>query len=191
MCGTNNTMSRSSNGSGVSKPTILGIQKSLYTTVDANITSVISEDGQFIHAYNISEDAFERLTFVTNSPIYGGPPMNFVSIKVYLGDNKEPTEIFGLADFINHRIIKSDVDAFIVGKNTHQPFINGWQGGLSVGNLIDNLSSFSEQIPDTLGIVKHFTLVMDPYSCSAADQAAGYWNHAGCCINGNPADRKC
>ena len=64
----------------MSKSIILNIQKSLYTTTDPNITAVISDDGQFIHAYNISEETFKNLTFVTNNPSYGGPPMNFVSI---------------------------------------------------------------------------------------------------------------
>ena len=145
----------------IAKNAINQIQASLFTSVDPSIIVWISEDQSTITASNISEDTFANLKLVTNNPQYP-IPMQIVGIQVYLNNNKYPTNIFGLFDFVFHKAAKSDTDAFVNNQKIHQPFINGWQNGITIGQLVDTLSALSPQVPDTHGIVKTFTLIMDP-----------------------------
>jgi hypothetical protein len=88
--------------------------------------------------------------------------MYISDILVYLGNNVEPTEIFGLLPIVQQRFENSDSLAFSEKMDTNTPFLNGFQNGASIGALVDTLSSLSLNTPDTYGIVKRFTLFIDP-----------------------------
>ena len=145
-----------------SKSTILAIQEVLFNATDSNIITKISADQTTIYASNITEEIFQYLSIATNNPGYSNGYMYLTDIEVYLDNNLFPTTIYGLFPIVYERIAYSDTLAFIENKNVNQPFINGFQGGVTIGQLVDQLSSLSRSTPDTYGKVKKFVLVFDP-----------------------------
>ena len=143
------------------KSTILSIQESLLKKVNSNIIINIKNNTLLIAA-NVSEDDFKNLIFVTNNPSFTNSYMFLTNIEVYLDNNLEQTEIYGLLPIVSQQIGQSDCSAYIDAKRTHQPFINGFQDGITIGQLIDKLSSLSINTPDTNNKVKKFTLYIDP-----------------------------
>lgn len=113
-------------------------------------------------ASNITPFAFQKLTLITNSPSYNNTYYFFLDVQVYLGNNLLPTKIFGLSQIINAKIRTSEANAFIHGKRTHDPFINGFKNGLNIDEIVDILSSISDETPETKGVPKNFTLFFDP-----------------------------
>jgi len=143
------------------KSTILAIQSSLFKRIDPNINVNIYNDSILV-ASKISEETFKNLVFATNNPSFTNGYMYLSDIKVYLNLQIEPTEIFGLLPIVQQRIENSDSEAYTENQVSNQPFINGFQNGITIGQLIDTLSSLSRNTPDTFGIVKTFTLYIDP-----------------------------
>ena len=144
------------------KSTILSLQESVFRRLDPNINAEISEDQTMLRVTNVSEEIFPQLIFITNSPEFQNSYMFLDNIKVYLDDNKYHTDIYGLLPILGQVIQNSDANAYTNNQKTHQPFINGFQNGINIGQLIDTLSSLSVNTPDTYGRVKTFTLFIDP-----------------------------
>ena len=144
------------------KSTILQMQRVLFSATDPNIITNISADQTTITASNISEQTFQYLSMATNNPSYTNGYLYLTDIQVYLNNDVFPTMIYGLYPIVYERMSYSDTSAFISGANSNQPFINGFQGGISIGQLVDQLSALSRSTPDTYGKVKKFVLVMDP-----------------------------
>ena len=144
------------------KSTVLALQSSLYKNTNPAIILSINKEQTVITASNISEADFHSLAFITNNPSFGSSYMYLTDIKVYLDNQLFPTQIFGLYPIVAQQIAGSDTAAFIVGQRSHKPFINGFQGGLTIGALIDTLASLSASTPDTYGKTKKFVLVLDP-----------------------------
>jgi hypothetical protein len=143
------------------KSTILAIQSSLFKRIDPNINVNIYDEKMLV-ASKISEETFKKLVFTTNNPGYTNSYVFLSDIKVYLNNEFEPTTIYGLLPIVQQRIENSDSEAFVNNENAHQPFIDGFQNGMTIGQLIDTLSSLSRNTPDTFGIVKTFSLYIDP-----------------------------
>jgi hypothetical protein len=143
------------------KSTILAIQAALFKRIDPKINVNIYNE-ELLVASNISEAIFPQLIFATNNPGYNNSYMYLTDIKVYLGNEIEPTQIYGLLPIVEQRIENSDANAFIENMVSHKPFIDGFQNGISIGTLVDTLAQLSRNTPDTNNIVKHFTLYIDP-----------------------------
>ena len=143
------------------KSTILAIQSSLFKRIDPNINVNIYNE-ELLVASKISEEVFPDLLFATNNPSYLNSYMYLSDIKVFLNNEIEPTTIYGLLPIVQQRIENSDSEAFINNSVSHKPFAIGFQNGISIGELIDTLSSLSRNTPDTYGMVKTFTLYIDP-----------------------------
>jgi len=143
------------------KSTILAIQASLFKRIDPNINVNIYNE-ELLVASKISEEVFPDLIFATNNPSYLNSYMYLSDIKVYLNNEIEPTTIYGLLPIVQQRIENSDSEAFINNSISHKPFAIGFQNGISIGELVDTLSSLSRNTPDTYGMVKTFTLYIDP-----------------------------
>lgn len=152
------------------KSTILAIQYALLKRLDPSIGVTISEDQKLLTASDVSEETFQQLLFVTNNPGFQNSYMFLENILVYLGNDIHPTEIYGLLPIVKQKIENSDASAYIDGATTHQPFINGFQNGVNIGTLVDALSALSKNTPDTYGIVKKFTLIIDPHKGSGSDE---------------------
>ena len=148
------------------KSTILSIQGSLLKKVNPNIIINVINDETLLIAANVTEDDFKNLIFVTNNPSFDNSYMYLTNIEVYLDNNLEKTEIYGLLPIVSQRIGQSDCSAYIDAKRTHQPFIDGFQDGISIGQLINELSNLSVNTPDTYGKSKKFTLYIDPKNSS-------------------------
>lgn len=144
------------------KSTILILQNVLFKNTDPNIITKISKDQTTITASNISEETFANLRIVTNNPMYSNLHFSLIDIQVYLDDNRFPTPIYGLYNIVLAKIGVSDVEAFVSDNKTHQPFINGFKDGITIGQLVDILSSLSNTTPDTVGKIKKYVLVFDP-----------------------------
>lgn len=148
---------------------ILIAQSKLFKFVNPNIVVEIQEKpdktGTLLIANNIDEEDVPFLEFVTNNPQYKSY-MNFVEIKCFLAPNGIPqlfsTPIYGLDSIVNARIERSDTEGFKYNVNTHLPFKNGFKGGISIGELIDSLTKLSRDLPNTYGVKKKFTIIMDP-----------------------------
>ena len=144
------------------KSVVLALQQSLYKSTNPAIILSINPEQTIITASNVTEEDFPFLAFITNNPSFGTSYMYLTDIQVYLNNELFPTEIFGLYPIVEEQIAASDTAAFIASQRSHKPFINGFQGGLTIGGLIDTLSSLSTSTPDTYGQVKKFVLVLDP-----------------------------
>ena len=144
----------------MSKSTILVLQEVLFKDTDANIITKISKYQTTITASNISEDSFAILTFIANNPIYNSS-LSLIDIQVYLEDDRDSIHIPGLYNIVLAKIGVSDVEAFISDKKSHQPFIDGFQDGRSIGQLVDTLSSLSQTTPDTVGKIKKYVIIMN------------------------------
>ena len=144
------------------KSTILSIQESLLKKVNPNIIINIINDETLLVAANVTEDDFKNLIFITNNPSFLNSYMFLSNIEVFLDNNLEQTEIYGLLPIVSQQIGQSDCTAYIDAKRTHQPFINGFQNGITIGQLIDKLANLSVNTPDTNNKVKKFTLYIDP-----------------------------
>jgi hypothetical protein len=142
--------------------TILSIQESLFKRTDPKINLSISADNTLITASNITEESFADIALVTNNPGFQNSYMSLVDIDVYLNNEILPTEIYGLLPIVQQRIQNSDAKAYTLNRQTHKPFENGFQNNITIGELIDTLSSLSSNTPDTFGIVKKFVLKFDP-----------------------------
>ena len=144
------------------KSTILSIQESLFKKVNPNIIINIINNETLLVAANVTEEDFKNLIFITNNPSFLNSYMYLSNIEVFLDNNLEHTEIYGLLPIVYQQIGQSDCTAYIDAKRTHQPFINGFQDGITIGQLIDKLASLSVNTPDTNNKVKKFTLYIDP-----------------------------
>jgi hypothetical protein len=147
--------------------TILALQNVLFNLTDPNIITSISDDGKTITASNISENSFANISVVTNNPKYNNGYFYLSDIQVYLDNELFPTTIYGLYPIVYQRIAYSDTRAFIENKNTNQPFINGFKNGITIGQLVDKLSTFSISTPNTYGKIKKFVLKFDPTTTSS------------------------
>ncbi len=144
------------------RSTILAIQASLLKKVNPNIIINIVNNDTLLIAADVSEDDFANLIFITNNPSFGNSYMYLSNIEVYLDNNLEHTEIYGLLPIVSQQVAQSDATAYINAARTHQPFIDGFQRGITISQLIDRLSSLSVNTPDTRGKVKRFKLYIDP-----------------------------
>lgn len=142
--------------------TILQMQIALLKRLDPSISIKMLDDGITIVASNISEAIFPKLEFVTNNPGYSNGYLELTNIEVFLKNERYPTSIYGLFPIVQQRIANSDADAFIRDHRSHEPFINGFQEGRPIGAVVDILSNLSRNTPDTFGIIKTFTLYIDP-----------------------------
>jgi hypothetical protein len=140
------------------KSSILSLQGILFRKIDSEIKIQINDDYTHITASNISEESFKKLVIITNSPTYKNSYFHLDDINVTLDNDNEPTEIFGLFQIVEKRIEISDLDGFINDQKTHTPFNYGFQDGITIGRLIDILSSLSKITPDTTDRKKKFTI---------------------------------
>ncbi len=161
------------------RSTILSIQESLLKKVNPNIIINIVNNETLLIAANVSEDDFANLIFVTNSPSFGNSYMYLINIEVYLDNNLEHTEIYGLLPIVSQQVEQSDANAYINAARTHQPFINGFQGGITISQLINELSVLSVNTPDTYGKVKKFKLYIDPLIGGSSGTITGTTTNTG------------
>ena len=137
---------------------LLKQQESLFRILDTNIKLDISDDGHTLVASDISEEAIINLTMITNNPI-NNACLHFDNIMVFLDKDLDPTPIFGFYDICSQTLEVEDVLSYINGKNTFQPFLQGFQNGTSINELCDQLSLLSTYSPDTTGRKKNYTCV--------------------------------
>ena len=148
---------------------VLAAQSKLFKFVNPNIIIEITEKpnkkGMLLIAKNVREEDIPNMEFVTNNPQYK-TYMNFEDIHCFLAPNGMPqlfaTPIYGLTSIVKARIERSDTEGFRSGSTTHFPFKNGFKNGISIGELIDSLTSLSRDLPNTFGVVKTFTIILDP-----------------------------
>ena len=137
---------------------LLKQQESLFRILDTNIKLDISADGHTLVASNISEESIINLTMVTNNPI-NNACLHFDNIMVFLDKDLNPTPIFGFYDICSQTLEVEDLLSYINGKNTFQPFLQGFQNGTSINELCNQLSLLSKYSPDTTGRKKNYTCV--------------------------------
>lgn len=140
--------------------TIITIQESLFKTINPAIITNISNNGHTLTADNISEEDFEQLIFVTNSPSFNGTKMSLFDIKVYLDNDVHSTMIYGLLEIIKETITYNESIAYSEGQSTYQPFINRFQIG-TIGNVVNELSSLSVNTPYTYGKKKVYSIYIE------------------------------
>lgn len=140
--------------------TIITIQESLFKTINPAIITNISNNGHTLTADNISEEDFEQLIFVTNSPSFNGTKMSLFDIKVYLDNDVHSTMIYGLLEIVKETITYNESIAYSEGQSTYQPFINEFQIG-TIGNVVNELSSLSVNTPYTYGKKKVYSLYIE------------------------------
>ena len=135
---------------------LLRQQESLFRILDTSIKIDISFDGHTLVARNISEEDMINLTMVTNSSSYN-ERIEFKAVEVFLNTQLNPSPVYGFYSICLQSLEIQDVEAFTLGNKTYQPFINGFQGGMTINQLCDHLSALSVGSPDTYGNVKTYT----------------------------------
>jgi hypothetical protein len=163
---------------------VLISQSKLFKFINPNISTEIinkvDDSGrQFLIARNISEADIPNLLFITNNPKFK-TYMTFTEIQCFLSPNNIPQldniPIYGLNEFVKARLERSDTEGFASNQPTHKPFINGFKNGISIGELIDKLTTLSRDLPDTYGIPKTFTIILDPTAVALARSARSSLN---------------
>jgi hypothetical protein len=141
--------------------TIHQFQRALFLKVDNNINVNIQEP--FLFASNIRSESFQFLEFVTNDPSFQNNQYeHLVKINVYLDKDVNPTPIPGLFGLISNLMNLSDVNSYVQKERIYKPFMNGFgKLNLSIDQLVDLLSGLSPIIPDTVGKLKRYELIID------------------------------
>jgi len=140
----------------VSRSTLLMQQKALFNLLGNNINVNMSNSNTLV-ASNISEEEMINLQIVTNYA-FNGAVLHFDKIEVYLEGDLDPVNVYGLYDILNEQIQVLDTIAFINKENVYQPFKNGFQNGITVNELCDQLSELCVYSRDTTDIVKTYTM---------------------------------
>ena len=137
---------------------LLKQQMALLRVLDPTIKLTLSSDGHKLIASNISETKVNEIRLVTNNSS-NNARLHFDDILVYLDNELEPSPVYGFYPICLQRLEREDVIAFSEGRPTYQPFIYGFQDGISINELCDKLSYLAVGSPDTFGKVKHYTMV--------------------------------
>jgi len=143
---------------------LLKSSQALIARVDPNISTKIidTEDGGKRLLVNyVSESAIQELLFLTNTDQNNNYwYLEFFSCTIE-GD-LEPLEFPGLSQIMVKIFESSDLNGFIGGSKTHQPFNPSSFRGVTINQFIDNLSFFLPFVPSTSGKVKHYNLIFNP-----------------------------
>ena len=143
--------------------TLLLQQKALFNLLGNNI-NLRMPDSRTLIASNISEEQMINVTIITNYAS-NNANLHFDNVDVYLKGDLEPVTIYGFYNILDVKIQAEGAIAFTQNKNVYQPFINGFQGGITVNELCDKLSELSLYSPDTKGRVKNYTMRFGNCQC--------------------------
>ena len=130
----------------------------LFRVLDPNIKLILSSDGHKLTASDISETKANEIRLITNNSA-NNARLHFDEVLVYLNNELEPSPVYGFFPICLQRLEREDVIAFSEGRPTYQPFIYGFQDGISINELCDRLSYLAVGSPDTFGKVKNYTMV--------------------------------
>ena len=167
---------------------LLFSQQKLIQLNAPNVTSIISyvpDGGARLTLSNISEFDIVKLNFLTNTD-HNNNYLYLENVYINLGDSVSPLLVSGLQDTMLDIFRLSDVTSYLAGSKTHIPFTSIAFNGKSVGEFIDILSAALPTVPDTLGIPKKFTLVLNPDYNNADYVTCGITNSKSI-----PNDTKC
>ena len=143
---------------------LLYSQQKLVQSIDSNIdTSIVStsDGGKRLILTNVTESDMAVLQFITNTD-QNNNYLYLESISVRLENSINDLEIPGLAPVMLNMYRLSDVNGFLTSSKTHIPYTTTSFNGNSVGYYIDQVTGLLPFLPDTYGIQKIFTLVLNP-----------------------------
>jgi len=123
--------------------------------------SYVADGGARLTLSNISEADLVKLEFLTNTD-GNNNYLYLEDVQVNLGNSVSPLLISGLKDTMLDIFRLSDLQNYLGDSKTHNPFTITAFNGKSVGEFIDNLTAALPTVPDTLGIPKTFTLILNP-----------------------------
>lgn len=153
------------------KSVMLTLQRSLFSILDPNIITTLSEDGYTLMASNISEQNIKYVQFIANNPSFNGTYMSLEDVKVTLDNNLLASTVYGLYDILNQRVKIVEVNSFMSNKTTYCPFYVNFTGG-TVPELTDKISSLAESSINTYGHVKKYTLIFRIYNNSSSHNSS-------------------
>ena len=126
-------------------PTHLNMTKSVMLSVDASLIIVIHPSNSHMVIDNISEATFEKLPFVANSPLFAAYT-GIHEVEFFINGNLKPTVILGASDICQGRFKAEDSLAYLSGKSTFTPFIEGFEDGLNPRDMLVLLSKLSADV---------------------------------------------
>ena len=146
--------------------------QALIANVDTNITTeilVTPEDGRLLKVSGISEEAIQKLSFLTNTD-QNNNYLYLEDFKVYIGTQFNSLNIPGLVEICKNFYRRSDADAFVEGKKTQLPFSSGNVTNATIGlpdiahfnEFIDLLTTLLPYVKSTIGHVKTYELILNP-----------------------------
>jgi hypothetical protein len=152
--------------------------------------SYVADGGARLTLSNISEADLVKLNFLTNTD-HNNNYLYLETATVNLSTSVSPLLISGLNDTMLDIFRLSDLTSYLAGSKTHIPFSDTAFNGISVGAFIDNLTAALPTVPDTYGIPKKFTLVLNPdvcycnegngnFECRPNDVSPDVWEGAYC-----------
>ena len=153
------------------KDWLLNSQKALILKVDANISTVIVNDGinKKLYVENVSEGIIDKLYFITNTD-QNNNYLYIEDFKVYIGGSPTPCPIQGLDDTVKDVYYNSDISSFLNGDKIQYPF-NGllYQQncafrGTTFSEYVDFASACTPLSPTTIGFKKTYAFTVNPDS---------------------------
>jgi hypothetical protein len=147
---------------------LLFTQQNLVQSIDPNIdTSIVStpDGGKRLILKNVTEQDMAVLQFITNTD-QNNNYLYLESIAVRLENSIDNLEIPGLTPVILKMYRLSDANGFFTSSKTHIPYTTTSFNGNSVGYYIDQTTKLLPFLPNTYGIQKIFTLVLNPDECN-------------------------
>jgi len=149
-----------------------------------SIISYVADGGARLTLSNISEADLVKLNFLTNTD-QNNNYLYLEEVTVNLGDSVTGLLIPGLQDAMLDVFRLSDLISYLADSKTHNPFSTIAFNGISVGQFVDTLTAALPTVPDTLGIPKTFTLVLNP------DSIINWFCKVGCPKNSTRAPGSC
>ena len=157
---------------------LLFTQEKLIQSVDKNISVKIinsPNNGKKLIASGISEESIEKLLLLVNTD-QNNNYLYLEQFNVYVFGFQDPLNIPGLNDICLNLYRDADLDNFISGSKTKNPFtgenVSG-NSGISVptfASFIDLLTSVIPYAPKTSGKQKFFEIILNPDDPSGSAQ---------------------
>jgi hypothetical protein len=153
---------------------LLKHQLALLALLNPSIHLELIDNGHTLIASDISEKDMIDLEIITNDPAHGAR-IHVDLITVSLDDEKRESRVYGFYDICLEKIETEDVLSYTKNLKSFKPFKNGFQNGITVNELCDQLSLLATNSPDTVGRVKKYRIKFGNCSGWPGTGSCGLW----------------
>jgi len=171
-----------SNKDLTSRDWVAASTKQLVLSIDPSVSVKFvyyPDGGMKIFLNEISEETIGKLSFLTNTD-FNNNYLYLEEFYVYIDNSISPLDIPGIKDIVNTLYAQSDVNAFLAGNKTKQPFsVENINKNITLppnstfNDLVDALTDIIPYIERTFGHVKVYEIVLNPDAGTEGGIGAG------------------